>query len=114
MLCKDILTTEPVLHYYNPALVSVIQGDVSQHGLGPCLLQGKPVAYASRSLSSSECNYEQIEKKLIAIVFACVKFHQAFPPEFKATRNNFQKAFAPSVPRECYFAFRNMILLSVM
>ena len=76
---KEILLTEPVLHYFDPAVVSVIQADASQHGLGACLLQhGKPVAYASRicSLSTSECNYAQIEKELLAIVFACAKFHQ--------------------------------------
>ena len=74
---KNILSSEPVLQFFNPAVSSVIQADASQHGLGACLLQqGKPVAYASRSLSSCECNYAQIEKELLAIVFACGKFHQ--------------------------------------
>ena len=50
---KDTLTSEPVLKFFNPAISSVIQADASQHGLGACLLQqGKPVAYASRSLSN--------------------------------------------------------------
>ena len=37
--------------------------------------QGKPIAYVSHSLSSSEVNYAQIEKELLAIVFVCSKFH---------------------------------------
>ena len=75
------------MHYFNPAVVSVIQADASQHGLGACLLQhGKPVAYASRSLSTSEHNYAQIEKELLAIVLLVLNFistSMAFPPEFK-------------------------------
>ena len=54
----------------------MIQVDANQYGLGACLFQkGKPVAYASRSLSPAECNYAQIEKELLAIVFACQKIH---------------------------------------
>ena len=45
--------------------------------MGACLAQeGKPVAFASTSLFSSEINYAQIEKELLTIVFACEKFHQ--------------------------------------
>ena len=73
---KEVLSSAPVLHYFDPTVVSTIQADASQSGLGACLLQkGKPIAYASRSLSPSECNYAQIEKELLAIVFACNKFH---------------------------------------
>ena len=74
---KEILSSAPVLNYFDPTAVSTIQADASQSGLGACLFQkGKPIAYASRSLSPSECNYAQIEKELLAIVFACNKFHQ--------------------------------------
>ena len=74
---KNILPTEPLLQFFNPSISSVIQADASQHGLGACLLQqGKPIAYASRSLSMSEHNYAQIEKDLLAIVFSFTKFHQ--------------------------------------
>ena len=74
---KEILLSSPTLCYFDPTVVSTIQADASQSGLGACLLQrGKPIAYASRSLSPSECNYAQIEKELLATVFACSKFHQ--------------------------------------
>ena len=37
---------------------------------------GKPVAYASRAMTSAEQNYAQIEKEMLAICFATSKFHQ--------------------------------------
>lgn len=65
----------PILRYYNLREKVTIQCDASQHGLGAVLPQGEqPVAYASRALPPTEENYEQIEKELLAIVFACEKF----------------------------------------
>ena len=65
----------PILRYYNLREKVTIQCDASQHGLGAVLLQGgQPVAYASRALTPTEENYAQIEKELLAIVFACEKF----------------------------------------
>lgn len=54
----------------------IIQTDSSKDGLGSVLLQGgQPVAYASRSLTTSEQKWAQIEKETLAIVFACERFH---------------------------------------
>ncbi|GFO19566.1 retrovirus-related pol polyprotein from [Plakobranchus ocellatus] len=47
----------------------------SQFGLGAVVTQrGKPIAYASRSLSEAESRYAQIEKELLAVVFGLERF----------------------------------------
>ena len=54
-----------------------MQCDASSLGLGAAILQeGKPVAFASRALSSAEKNYSQLEKEMLAIVFALRRFDQ--------------------------------------
>lgn len=50
--------------------------DASFAGLGAaCLQDRRPVTYASRSLTKTEQGYDQIEKELLAVIFACKKFH---------------------------------------
>ena len=71
----DAITNTPVLRYYNQAEEVTIQCDASQTGLGAALMQnGQPVAYTSRALTDTEIRYAQIEKELLAIVFACDRF----------------------------------------
>ncbi|MCG7876694.1 MAG: RNase H-like domain-containing protein [Candidatus Thiodiazotropha endolucinida] len=73
---KDLITKAPVLAYYDKERPLTIQCDASKSGLGATLMQdGKPIAYASKSLTQSEMNYAQIEKEMYAIVFACKRFH---------------------------------------
>ena len=72
---KEAVTRTPVLRYYNLEDEVTLQCGASQHGLGAALLQkGQPVAYASRALNPVESKYAQIEKELLAIVFACERF----------------------------------------
>lgn len=73
---KKLISSAPALKVFNSAKEIVIQCDSSKDGLGVCLMQeGHPVSYASRSLTESEQNYAQIEKELLAIVFAFEKYH---------------------------------------
>ena len=74
---KAMIVESPVLSYYNPVLPLDVQCDASQKGLGAALLQqGKPIAYISRALTSTEQRYAQMEKEMLAIVFALERFHQ--------------------------------------
>ena len=74
---KQALTNSSVQNSFNPDKSITIQTNASQNGIGSSLLQGgHPVIYASRSLTSAEQNYAQIEKELLAIVFAWERFHQ--------------------------------------
>ena len=78
---KEILTSEPLLQFYDPEKPIRISADASKDGLGAVLLQQKddkwlPVVYASRAMTEAEQRYAQIEKELLAITFACERFHQ--------------------------------------
>ncbi|XP_038151255.1 uncharacterized protein K02A2.6-like [Cyprinodon tularosa] len=72
---KACLSSPPVLAYYNVEEPVTLTCDASSHGLGAaCLQHGRPIAFASRSLTDTETRYAQIEKELLAVVFACTKF----------------------------------------
>ena len=67
------------LRYYDRNLPVTVQVDASLRGLGACLIQqhkGKdqPIAFASKSLTDMETRYTNIERELLAIVFACQCF----------------------------------------
>ena len=76
MQFKTALTTTPALAYYNVQKPVLIRAD-TESGLGSCSLQHhKPVAYAFRSMTPAECTHAQIEKKVLAFVFATKKVHR--------------------------------------
>ena len=74
---KELLTSNPVLKYFDVSKPVTVQYDASKSGLGAVLLQdNQPVAYASRSLTETETRYAQIEKELLSAVFALERFNQ--------------------------------------
>lgn len=76
-IIQNLVTEAPVLSYYNPSSDLAIQCDTSQKGLGAALLQDqKPVVYANHALTETETRYAQIEKEMLAIVYALEKFNQ--------------------------------------
>ncbi|XP_055623431.1 uncharacterized protein K02A2.6-like [Toxorhynchites rutilus septentrionalis] len=76
---KDLLSSissTPTLAIYDPSKACIVQTDSFKDGLGCVLLQDHgPVAYASRTLTNCEQKWAQIEKELLAVVFACQRFH---------------------------------------
>ena len=75
---KKLVSEAPILlQYYNVSKPAKIQCDASGKGLGAVLLQdNKPVCYASQALTCAESRYAPIEAEMLAVVFACHKFHQ--------------------------------------
>ena len=75
---KSHLVQHPVLAYpcfFQEANPFVLQTDASAIGLGAVLEQdGHVIAYASRSLTSSERNYSIIQHECLAIVFSLKQF----------------------------------------
>ena len=73
---KQIITEAPVLAYYDPEKDNVIQSDASKRGIGCVLMQeGKPVSYASRSLSDTESRYSNIERELLTTCWCLDRFN---------------------------------------
>ena len=54
---KTVLTTLPVLAYFDKSKDHIIQTDASKTGLGAVLQEGQPIVYASRGLTETECRY---------------------------------------------------------
>ena len=73
---KGLIASAPVLAYYKPGEPLEVQCDSSQAGLGTALTQGGHyIAYAGRALTETETCCIQMEKEMLAIVFAIEKFH---------------------------------------
>ena len=67
------------LRYYDRTKPVKVQADASLRGLGACLIQefkgeDQLIAFASKSLTDAGTRYANIERELLAIVFACQWF----------------------------------------
>ena len=78
---KDRLCSERVLTFYDPKLPLKLDTDASSVGIGAVLShilpngEERPIEYISRTLSSAERNYSQIDKEGLGIVWAIKRFH---------------------------------------
>lgn len=78
-LVKLALASEPLLKFC-PEKKAKVSTDTSKDSLGAVLLQEDGgawhrVAYASHSMTATECRYAQIEKECLGLAFGCEKFH---------------------------------------
>ena len=78
---KKLITSDEILTHYDPNLPLCLATDASPYGLGAVLShimpngEERPIAYASRSLSTSEKNYSQIEKEALGIIWGVKRFN---------------------------------------
>ena len=58
----------------------ILAADASSYGIGAvfshCIGQhDRPIAFASKLLTSAQCKYSQIENEALALVYGVTKFH---------------------------------------
>ncbi|KAI5751993.1 hypothetical protein M8J77_012766 [Diaphorina citri] len=74
---KNCISNAPVLKFFDVNKDVTLSVDSSSYGIGCVLLQNEqPVAFSSRALNSSQKNYAQVEKEMMAILVGCLKFHK--------------------------------------
>ena len=109
---KEMATNTPVLQYYDPKKELILNVDSSSVALGAVLLQeNQPVAYASKSLTTTQKKYSQLEKETLAILFGCEKFHNflygrsfVVESDHKPLEQIFKKSVMKAPPRIQRFA----------
>ncbi|EIE88431.1 hypothetical protein RO3G_13142 [Rhizopus delemar RA 99-880] len=73
---KDIIMTLPTLAYPDPHKPYDVHTDASTFGLGAIIVQdGRPVAFASRTLTPAEKNYTTTEQEALCVVYALDHFY---------------------------------------
>ena len=108
---KRMLTSQPVLQFYDPSRQTKVATNSSKLGLGAVLHQKhddywKPVAYASCATSRAEQNYCPLERETLSVPFGCTKFHEfLYATQFKVENDHrplqpiFSKSITKAPPR---------------
>ena len=80
---NQLFLDKNILCDFNTSFETSIETDSSSYGVGCVLLQRphknacwSPVQFASRTLNSAECNYSQIEREALSVMFALDKFRE--------------------------------------
>ena len=73
----ELITSAPLLAFYDPSKELTLKNDASKYGLGAALFQeGHPVAFTSHSPTPTERRYAQTEKgSILAVKSGLEKFH---------------------------------------
>jgi hypothetical protein len=113
---KKLITEAPVLAFYDVKKELVLQCDASETGLGASLLQeGRPIAYASRTLTDCETRYAQIEKEALSVAWSLEYFRQ-YTYGRKVVVHNDHKPLEPIVQKPLHKAPRRLqgILMRIL
>ncbi|XP_043224264.1 uncharacterized protein K02A2.6-like [Amphibalanus amphitrite] len=79
---KSALSEDDVLVHYDEEKPIKLSCDASSYGLGAVISHvmsdgsERPIAFASRTMTSTERNYAQVEREGLSIMFGLKKFHQ--------------------------------------
>ena len=73
---KEEISKNVTLPYFNPRSATTLQTNTSKRGLGAVILQdSRPVMFASRALTGSERNYQNLERECLVTIWGMEKFH---------------------------------------
>ena len=77
-ILKTILSSDSCVTYFDNEKETVLYTDASPVGISAILMQKTPgkennkiISYSSRSLTTAEQNYSQIERECLSLVFGC-------------------------------------------